>query len=96
MNPALATCAAGPPWLGPLSAVPRMVPPGSTATTARPGNGRSQYPLASCSLMSRSQENVSPAAAMPRMNGQIAGQSAGLASLISMPPSLAATAGNRD
>ena len=95
MNPALATCAAGPPWLGPLSAVPRTVPSGPTATTARPGGGRSQYSLASCSLMSRSQLNVSPAAVIPRMNDQIAGQSPGSASLMSMLPSMGTAAAER-
>jgi hypothetical protein len=42
MNPALATWAPGPPWLGWVSAVPRTVPPASAAVASLirgPGGG---------------------------------------------------------
>ena len=45
--------------------------------------------------MSRSQENVSPAVAIPRMNDQIAGQSPGSVSLMSMLPSMGTAVADR-
>lgn len=83
MNPALATCAPGPPWLRCVSAVPTIWPASSTATKVRPGGSCSQLALARSSLVSRSQVNVSPAAITPRTMGQISGQSSSVASLIS-------------
>ena len=57
MKLAVATCAAGPPWLGPLSAVPRMVPSASTATTVKPASPlRNQPSRATSPAMSLSQE----------------------------------------
>src|SRR6516165_6553680 len=95
MKLALATWAAGPPWFGPHSAVPRTVPSPSTATTVNPRDPpcqRNQPSRASRSLVSVSQEKVSPACTMTRMNAQIAGQSAGTASLISTVSGTAASA----
>jgi hypothetical protein len=90
MNPALAMCAPGPPLFGPRSAVPRMVPSGSTATTARAGNGRSQYCRASSEVIEVSQQKVWPARTMPSMKDHIAGQSAGVAGLMITLPRIAA------
>jgi hypothetical protein len=55
MNPALATWAPGPPWLGWVSAVPKILPPASTATTVRPGGPGNHFALACSSPVSRSQ-----------------------------------------
>ena len=84
MNPALATCAAGPPWFGPISAVPSTVPSSATATSVRPGGGFIHRLRADASSVSVSHENVSPARMIPRMNAHIAGQSAAVASRISI------------
>ena len=90
MKPALATCAAGPPagWLGWVSAVPSTVPSSSSATTVRPGGCLSHIVRACSSEVSGAQLNVSPAATMSCRNGQIAGQSSGVASRMITPPRL--------
>jgi hypothetical protein len=72
--------------LGSLSALP-MVPSASTATKVRPGGSSWNHLLrASASLISCSQEKVSPAATMRCMNCQIAGQSSGSAARTPQPP----------
>src|SRR3954469_6958983 len=88
MKLALEICAAPPPWLRPLLAVPTTVPPVSTATKVRPGGSGNHIRLAWDSVVSRSQENVSPARTMPSMNAHIPGQSCGVAALISMAASM--------
>jgi hypothetical protein len=88
MKLALEICAAPPPWLRTLLAVPRTVPSASTATKVRPGGFGNHICLAWDSVVSRSHENVSPARTMPSMNAHILGQSCGAASLISMAASM--------
>src|SRR3954454_15254414 len=83
MKLAVAVCAAPPPWLGPVTAVPRTRSgsAGSTATKVRRPRGPGiQIARALSSGRSRSHENVSPAATICAMNAQIAGQSASVAS----------------
>jgi hypothetical protein len=85
MKLAVATCAAGPPWLGPNSAVPTIVPWSATATNVRPGGSWHHLARASSSAVSLSHEKVSPAPTIRCMNRQIVGQSSGLAALIDSP-----------
>src|SRR3569833_179394 len=96
MKLALEMCAAPPPWLRTLLAVPRRVPPASTATKVRPGGSGNHICLAWDSVVSRSHENVSPARTTPSMNAHIPGQSCGVASLISMAASRGSRHGGRN
>nr|WP_258545071.1 hypothetical protein [Micromonospora provocatoris] len=64
-------------------AEPSTAPSGATATTVRAGAGGIQSLRACSSVTSRGQVYVSPAATISRRNGQISGQSAGVAVRIS-------------
>ena len=73
MKLAVPMCDAPPPWLGPSTALPVTVPSSSTVTKVRSGGVFIQISRACASVVSRSHENVSPAAMILRWNAQIAG-----------------------